>query len=344
MKRTQITIKDIARELGISPSTVSRALKDHPDISADTKKAVSELAAKYRYTPNSIALSLRSQKSNVIGVVIPQIVHFFFSSVISGIEEAAEEHGYNVMVCQSDESYEKEIRNVETCISSRIDGILVSMSKNTHKYDHFEKVLDDNIPLVFFDRVCPGVKADRIVVDDYYGAFNAVEHMIKGGCRRIAHLGSSKHLLIARNRLNGYIDALKKYGLPVDESIILECDSRESALERTPALFNKGLDPDGIFAINDLTASGALTAVKRLGLNVPDDVSICGFSDGLVAQVVEPPMTTVEQHGFEVGKAAAQLLIDRIEGRTTSNSITKMIKTTLVIRESTKLIRDSANV
>ncbi|MFC0875594.1 LacI family DNA-binding transcriptional regulator [Saccharicrinis sp. FJH2] len=344
MKRTQITIKDIARELGISPSTVSRALKDHPDISAETKKAVRDLAAKYHYTPNSIALSLRSQKSNVIGVVIPQIVHFFFSSVISGIEEAAEEYGYNVMVCQSDESYEKEIRNVDTCISSRIDGILVSMSKNTHKYDHFEKILEDNIPLVFFDRVCPGVKADRIVVDDYYGAFNAVEHMIKGGCRRIAHLGSSKHLLIARNRLNGYIDALKKYGLPVDEGIILECDSRESALERTPTLFTKGENPDGIFAINDLTASGALTAVKRLGFSVPDDVSICGFSDGLVAQVVEPPMTTVEQHGFEVGKAAAQLLIDRIEGRATTNSITKMIKTTLVVRESTRLVKDSANV
>ena len=307
MKKSQITIKDIARELGISPSTVSRALKDHPDISAETKKAVSDLANKYHYTPNSIALSLRSRKSNVIGVVIPQIVHFFFSSVISGIEEVAEENGYNVMVCQSDESYEKEIRNIQTCISSRIDGILVSMSKNTHQYSHFEKVLNDGIPLVFFDRVCPGVKADRIVVDDYNGAFTAVEHMIKGGCKRIAHLGAPMHLLIARNRLNGYMDALKKYGITVDKDLILECDNRDCALERTPALFNNDNPPDGIFAVNDLTASGALTAVKRMGLSVPDDVAICGFSDGLVAQVVEPQVTTVEQPGFEVGNASARL-------------------------------------
>jgi DNA-binding LacI/PurR family transcriptional regulator len=344
VKKPQITIKDLARELGISPSTVSRALKDHPDISSETKRLVNELATKFHYTPNTIALSLRSRKSNVIGVVIPEIVHYFFSSVISGIEEIAEASGYTVMVCQSGENYEKERRNIETLISSRIDGILVSMSKTTHNYEHFEKVLDDGIPLVFFDRVCPGVKADRIVVDDYHGAFTAVEHMIKGGCRRIVHLGAPKHLLIARNRLNGYLDALRKYGIPVEENLIIECDNRVNALERVPAFFENDSKPDGIFAVNDLTASGAMMAVQRLGYKVPSEVAVCGFSDGLVAQVIDPPMTTVEQHGFELGQTAARMLIDRIEERAPDESVTKMIRTTLVERESTRPITAGANV
>lgn len=338
MKKAPITIKDIARELRISPSTVSRALKDHPDISPSTKAAVNEVAKRLHYTPNAVALSLRSQRSHVIGVIIPEIVHFFFSSVISGIEEVAENRGYSVMVMQSSESYEKELRNVKTCMSSRLDGIMISMSKNTHDYSHFEAVIEEGMPIVFFDRVCPGVKADRIVVDDYFGAFAAVEHMIKGGCKRIAHLGAPRHLLIARNRLNGYLDALKQNGVAVDESLIVECDNRLCALDKVPALLKLENPPDGIFAVNDLTASGAMSAIKALKLSIPEDVAVCGFSDGLVAQVMEPPLTTVEQHGLDIGIQSANLLIDRIEDKATENTVTKMIKTSLVVRGSTRKV------
>ncbi len=336
LKRSQITIKDIARELNISPSTVSRALKDHPDISPATKIAVNEVAQKLRYTPNAVALSLRMKKTNLIGVVIPQIVHFYFSSVISGIEEEAENAGYSVLVTQSGESYEREVKNVATCVASRVDGILISMAKNTHDYTHFENLLENNTPIVFFDRICPGLKVDRVVVDDYAGAYKAVEHMIKGGCRRIAHLSAPLHLLIARNRLNGYLDALRAYGIQPDDSLVIECDDRNKALERVPKLFAGENTPDGIFAINDLTASGAMSAVKKMGLRIPEDVAVCGFSDGIVAEVSDPAMTTVIQHGKEVGHSAARLLIDRIESEVDQKAFTtKMIKTTLNIRDTT---------
>jgi len=337
LKKTQITIKDIARELNISPSTVSRALKDHPDISPATKKAVNELADKYKYTPNAVALSLRMKKTNVIGVVIPEIVHFYFSSVISGIEEEAENAGYSVLVTQSGESYEREMKNLAACVSSRVDGILVSMSKNTHDYTHFENLIDNEIPMVFFDRICPGLKVDRVVVDDYAGAFKAVDHMIKGGCKRIAHLSAPLHMLIARNRLNGYLDALRANGIQPDDSLVVECDDRVKALERVPKLFETDHKPDGIFAINDLTATGAISALKRLGYSIPGEVAVCGFSDGLVAEVTDPPLTTVIQHGKEVGHSAARLLINRIEKPDEQkNFITKMIKTTLNVRQSTR--------
>jgi len=343
-RKTKITIKDIAKELGISASTVSRALKDHPDISQKTRDAVNKIALQNNYVPNALALSLRSQKSNVIGVIIPEVVHFFFSSVISGIEEACEELGYSVLVCQSSENYEREIRNVNTCVSSRVDGIMVSMSKNTYDYNHFQQVIDDGIPLVFFDRVCPGIKADRVIVDDYTGAYTVVDHLIKGGCRRVLHLGAPLHMLIARNRLNGYKDALTHNGIKFDEKLVVECDTREDALVIVPKLMASEPRPDGIFAVNDLTASGAMYALQHLGISVPDDVAICGFSDGLVAQVINPPLTTVEQHGFEMGKTAATLLINRIEDKAPEGNVTKMIKTTLVVRESTKPLLVNANV
>lgn len=336
MKRAQITIKDIARELNISPSTVSRALKDHPDISASTKQLVNDLADKYHYTPNAVALSLKFQKTNVLGIIIPEIVHFYFSSVISGIESEAEKAGYSVLITQSGESYERELKNVATCLGSRVDGFLISMSKNTHDYAHFENLAENNIPMVFFDRICPGLKADRVVVDDYVGAFKAVEHMIKGGCKRIVHLSAPLHLLIARNRLNGYLDALRQNGIQPDDSLIVECDDREKALHMVPELFNGAIKPDGVFAINDFTASGALTAIKRLGLKIPEDVAVCGFSDGLVAEVTDPPMTTVIQYGAAVGKSAAKLLIDRIEKDDNSSFKTQMIKTSLKVRQSTR--------
>lgn len=336
MRRGQVTIKDIARELGISPSTVSRALKDHPDISVNTKNAVNELARKWHYKPNAVALSLRHSKSNVIGVIIPEIVHHFFSTIISGIEEVAQREGYNVMMFQSNESYEREVMNAQALYSSRVDGVLVSMSKETKDYEHFRELRDSGIPVVFFDRICNELSSDNVIVDDFAGAFAAVEHMISIGCRRIAHLSAPQHLLLGQNRLNGYRKALAKYKIPYDEQLVVKCDSYEEALQVTPKLMNLPVAPDGIFAVNDLTAAAALNVVKRMGLDVPKQVAIVGFTDGLVARVTDPTLTTIEQHGFQMGMQATELLVRRIKSDQDYEAKTKVVKTNLVIRESTR--------
>ncbi|MCY1633776.1 LacI family DNA-binding transcriptional regulator [Marinifilum sp. D737] len=337
MRSGQVTIKDIAKELGISASTVSRALKDHPDISAKTKEAVNELAKKWHYKPNAVALSLRHSKSNVIGVIIPEIVHHFFSSVISGIEKIAHEAGYNVMMFQSNESYERELANVQALLSSRVDGVLVSMSKETRNFSHFKELRNNGIPVVFFDRVCNEISSDNVIVDDFAGAFTAVEHLINTGCKRIAHLSAPQHMLLGQNRQKGYRQALLKHKLPIDDELIIKCDSFEEALEKTPDLLRLPQPPDAIFAVNELTAAGALSVVKKTGFRVPDDISIIGFTDGVVSRTSDPALTTLEQHGYEVGLRASELLVGRIkEGEMDYEPVTKVVKTNLIVRGSTK--------
>jgi LacI family transcriptional regulator len=284
--------------LGISPSTVSRALKNHTDIGIKTREAVHELAKKHHYKPNTVALSLRSSKTRTIGVVIPQVVHFFFSSVISGIEHAANEAGYNVMICQSDEDAEREITSIKTLTSSRVDGILASVAKTTTDFSHYAELLEEQIPLVLFDRAIREIAVDKVIIDDYKGAFEAVEHLISKGCKKIIHLGAPQNLIIGQRRREGYIDALKKYNLQVDESLMYKCDSREEALEVMEEILQKGVKFDGVFAVNDLTASGVLRVLKRHGLRIPEDIKVVGFSDGIVANVTDPTLTTVDQHGF----------------------------------------------
>jgi LacI family transcriptional regulator len=213
MKIHQITIKDIARELGVSVSTVSRALKDHPDISPQTKQLVREFVEKMKYKPNAVALSLRSRRTNIIGVVVPEIVHHFFSSVISGIDEAAMAAGYNVMFFQSNESYEREIMNIQSLINSRADGVLISIAKGSKKFNHIKQLIDNNIPVVLFDRDCDEIETDKVLVDDFEAAFNAVDYLIKTGCRRIAHYSGPQHLQIGYLRKRGYISALEKNGI-----------------------------------------------------------------------------------------------------------------------------------
>lgn len=336
MKKAPITIKDIARELNISPSTVSRALQNHPDISVATRERVQAYAKEHHYKPNGLALSLRTSKNNTIGVIIPEIIHYFFSTVLAGIEEIANDEGFNVIVCQSGENYEKEVRNTEALISSRVSGVLASLSKNTTNYDHFQEIVDSDIPLVFFDRICIGILTDKVVVDDYAGALAATEYLINTGCRRIAFFSSLPHLEIAKNRKNGYMDALRKHHIPVDETLIPVCDTREEAIRLTPEFLAMEDRPDAFFAINDQCAAGILYAVKRSGLRVPEDISIFGFSDGEFAMASDPMLSTVEQHGFEVGKHAAKLLISKIKGETPNKYTNKIIKTNLVIRGTTK--------
>jgi len=337
MRSGQVTIKDIAKELGISASTVSRALKDHPDISVKTKEAVNALAKKWNYKPNAVALSLRSSKSHVIGVIIPEIVHHFFSSVISGIEKIAHDAGYNVMIFQSNESFIRETNNTQALLSSRVDGVLVSMSKETKDFDHFRELRSNGIPIVFFDRICNELSSDNVIVDDFAGAFSAVQHLIDTGCKRIAHLSAPQHMLLGQNRQKGYRQALLKNKLPIDDDLVIKCDSFDEAKEKVPSLLSLKERPDAIFAVNELTAAGALAVVKKAGLRVPQDISIIGFTDGLVSRVTDPALTTLEQHGQEVGLKATELLLERIkDGGMDYEPVTRVVKTSLVVRESTK--------
>ena len=312
MRSNQITIKDIARILGISPSTVSRALKDHPDINSDTKKAVNELARKLKYQPNAVALSLKNSRSNTIGIIIPEIVHYFFSSVISGIEDIASQRGYTVIICQSNESFDREVSNANALLSHRVDGILISVSKQTNTFTHFQNLQEGGIPLVFFDRIAPEINADQVIIDDIEASYHATRHLIENGCKRIAHFAGPQSLLIGRNRLQGYINALTEAGLPVDNRLIIQADTFEKARNTVGQMLDSGIAPDGIFAVNDMTAIGAMQTIQKRGLKIPDDVSIVGFSDGYLSGVTDPHLSSVDQHGYEMGTIAAEMLFKRI--------------------------------
>ena len=341
MKGQQVTIKDIARELGISPSTVSRAIKDHPDISPDTKKQVNELVEKLRYRPNAVALSLRSRKSHAIAVVVPEIVHHFFSSVISGIEEIAMGAGYNVMIFQSNEQYEREVQIAETLGSNLVDGVLVSISKRSMKFGHLKQIMEEGLPLVFFDRACEEIDADKVVVDDFNGAFHAVEHLIRTGCRRIAHFSAPQHLQIGYQRKRGYISALESNKITPDERLMIQCDTLEEALRITPQIMRIDPAPDAIFAVNDLTAAGVLQVLKQMRFRIPEEVSVIGFTDGLVARVTDPPLTSVSQHGSELGKRAMSMLLKRINILEDDNpAMTEIIPADLMVRGTTRPLPD----
>jgi len=335
-----LTMKDIARELGVSVSTVSRALKDSPRISEEKRRTVQQYAREHNFTPNVLAESLRHsrvQPSRVIGVIVPEFTHYYFSSILTGIEEAAIARGYYIMVALSNETYEREVRICEMFHRLKVCGVIVSQAKDTRRYDHFQKLLDSQMPIVFYDRICTGVNASRVVVDDYMGAFTAVQHLIETGCRRIAFYGSPMQLEISKNRFNGYKDALLKRGLPFDEHLVRICDNRQDAELITPDLFDGDYYPDAFFAVNDDTAIGILYTVKRMGLRVPEDISICGFTNGQRAVACDPMLTTVEQRGKRVGEEAAEILIDKVEGLLPMDSIEKrVVRTRLVIRGTTR--------
>ncbi len=335
MSSEQVTIKDIARELNIAPSTVSRALKDHPDISQSTKKAVLELAEKLDYQPNSVAQGLRKSKTYTIGVIVPEIVHYFFSSVISGIEEVAYDRDFHVMICQSNENYQREVMITKALMRSRVEGILVSVSKNTTDYSHFKMLIDRGIPIVFYDRNCDQIETSSVVVEDYEGAFSATEHLIDIGARNIIQLCGPKSLSIIANRIQGFKDALLSHQLPFNEEMLVKADTYKDGYLATKKILEKPNRPDAIFAVNDLTAIGAMKAVKDAGLTIPDDIAIVGFSDDpTLTEVLDPPLSSVAQPGFEMGKVATELLFMKINGQSGDTVERKILKTKLIIRGS----------
>ena len=339
-ERTPLTMKDIAAHFGISVATVSRALKDSPRISAERRAAIQQYAREHNFTPNMIAESLRHsriQPMKVIGVIIPEFAHYYFSSILSGIEEEASAHGYRIMVAQSNEQYEREVKICRSFYENKVCGIIVSQAKDTHRYDHFQQLIDTGIPLVFYDRICTGVNASRVVVDDYMGAFNAVSHLIETGCNRIAYYGSAMTLEISKNRYNGYKDALLKHGIQPDPELVRLCDNRTDAESITPEMLNSSVPPNGFFAVNDDTAIGILYTAKRMGFRVPEDISICGFTNGQRAVACDPMLTTVEQRGTKVGEEAADILIGHVEGTIPPGKIERrIIRTRLIIRGTTR--------
>ena len=339
-ERTPLTMKDIAAHFGISVATVSRALKDSPRISVERRAAIQQYAREHNFTPNMIAESLRHsriQPMKVIGVIIPEFAHYYFSSILSGIEEEASAHGYRIMVAQSNEQYEREVKICKSFYENKLCGIIVSQAKDTHRYDHFQQLIDTGIPLVFYDRICTGVNASRVVVDDYMGAFNAVSHLIETGCNRIAYYGSAMTLEISKNRYNGYKDALLKHGIQPDPELVRLCDNRTDAESITPEMLNSSAPPNGFFAVNDDTAIGILYTAKRMGFRVPEDISICGFTNGQRAVACDPMLTTVEQRGTKVGEEAAEILIGHVEGTIPPGKIERrIIRTRLIIRGTTR--------
>ena len=333
-------MKDSARELGVSVATVSRALKDSPRISDAQRERIKAYAREHNFYPNVIAESLRKSRvapQKLIGVIVPQIAHYYFSTNLSGIEEQASVRGYRIMVAQSDERYDREKRICESFLANRVCGVIVSQAKDTKKYDHFQELIDNHVPLVFYDRICTGINTNRVVVDDYMGAFTAVTHLINTGCQRIAFYGSPMQLEISKNRFNGYHDAILKHGMKMDESLVFQCDCRDDAESLTPDVLRREDRPDAFFAVNDDTAIGILYTAKRMGFKVPADVSVCGFTNGERAIACDPMLTTVEQRGYMVGEEAVDILVNHVEGVTDMQKVVKkVVRTRLVVRGTSR--------
>ena len=335
-----ITMKNIAEALGVSVATVSRALKDSPRISADLREKIKQYAGEHNYFPNILAENLRNSRTRptkIIGVIVPQYEHFYFSSVLHGIDQEAMSRGYMIMVGESLDEFEREDQLCKRFFENKVCGVIVSQAKNTMSYDHFQSLIAHGLPLVFYDRICTGINCDRVVVDDYQGAFNAVSQLIDTGCRRIAFYGSPMTMEISKNRYNGYRDALLRVGLKPEERFFRICDNRTDAESITPEVLSQDEVPDAFFAVNDDTAIGILYTAKRMGFRVPQDISVCGFTNGQRAVACDPMLTTVEQRGVRVGEEAANILISKIEGEIPRDKVEKrVVRTRLIIRGTTR--------
>jgi LacI family transcriptional regulator len=334
IKNTEPTIHDIARELKISASTVSRALNDNPRISLKTKEKIKAVADKLGYRPNTLASNLRNKKSNTIGIVVPLINRHFFSSVISGVEDIAFKAGYNVVISQSNDLAAKEISIVQSMFSNRVDGLIISIAMQSTNFDHLKLFRRKHIPLVFFDRAVPELETDKIVVDDFAGAFKVTQHLIDQGYKRIAHLAGPQNLTTYLDRKNGYIEALRANEITFDESLInvstLTSEDGVPAIEKLMSLPNP---PDAIFCGNDTTALSIMMYLRDKGIRIPEEVGIVGFSNEPFSKVVSPSISTIIQPGFAMGQKAAELIISKIENKD-RNFQTITLPTELVVRES----------
>ncbi|MBQ4821096.1 LacI family DNA-binding transcriptional regulator [Aquimarina sp. MMG016] len=338
--RQKVTLKQIAKELDVSISTVSKALKDSVEISLDTRQKVKAFAKLYNYKPNNIALSLKNKKTKTIGVIIPEIVHHFFTTVIGGVEKVANEKGYNVIICSSNNSFDKEVINLEMLASGSADGFILSVAKETQlkkDYHHIEETMSQGMPVVLFDRIIDEIVCDKVIIDDAKGAQTATNHLLTLGCKKIAILTTVDYISVGKLRTNGYLRALRAYDVPENEGYILKIEDIDNC-ESEISEFLKDKDVDAVFAVNELFAVTATKVLKEHGKIVPDDVSVIGFTDGILSKHFIPSLTTISQHGEEMGVRAAKLLIDKLEGddSVTEEYKTVIIDTSLIQRQSTK--------
>lgn len=329
----------MAELLKVSTSTISRALQNHPSIGKKTTAEVHKLAKKLGYYPNSMASNLRRNKTNLIGVIIPRIDRYFQSSAISGIEAVASKAGYYVIIFQSNNSYEREKENARMLLASHADGIIACLAMETNNYDHLAMFQKNNIPLVFFDRVCSEIETHKVIIDDFGAAVKATEHLISIGCKRIAHIAGNQHMSIFRDRLKGYQEALARHNMELEEELVYFTE--DLSVEEGSLAAHKFLEmptrPDGIFCSNDTSAISAIQTIKKAGLRVPEDIAMVGFSNTPTSLIIDPPLTTIDDHAFEMGQAAARLLIRQIEeNQQNISSEIIVIQNDLIIRDSTR--------
>ena len=341
MKFEAVTIKDIAKALGLSTSTVSRALRDSYEISPETKKLILEYAEKINYHPNPIALSLKERRSRSIGVIVCEIANSFFSQAINGIESIAYNNGYNVIIAQSCESYDRETLNLQYLTSRSIDGLIISVSTETGNFSYFKELYEKGLPIVFFDRIVDEINTHKVIVDNFKGAYDATVHLIKCGYRNIAAVANSEQLSITKERLAGYKAALSDNSIAINESLIKYCwhggmivQEVEEALDK---LLNGKQKPDAILACADKLTIGCFRILKTKGFIIPDDIGLIGYSNSELSELLDPPLSIIKQPAFEMGKLSTELLLQLIESkRPVKDFEIKMLSSELLIRGSTK--------
>jgi LacI family transcriptional regulator len=336
----KITLKEIAQFFNVSVSTVSKAINDSHEISTELKEKIQRFAKENKYRPNKMALNLRQRKTKTIGVVVPNILNYFFTQVFSGIEKVADQEGYNLLSCISDESYEKEVRTLGFLGGGTVDGLIISMAEETqfkNRLDHFQHLLDEQLPLVMFDRVSDEIPCDKVIVDDFEAGFKTTKYFLNLGCKTVAVVTAIDHSSVGKLRVNGYKKALEQANIPYDDQLVLRIGKKDDLDVMMSFLLNYR-QIDGIMALDEITAVEVQRIVKARGYRVPEDISVIGFTNGKLSRYVTPALTAVSQHGTYLGETAARLLIERIERRLPMAATTKLIKTSLIVRDSTKKV------
>lgn len=337
----KITLKKIAAEFNVSIATVSKALNDSHDISTKTKEKIQEFAKKHHYKPNKVALSLLNKKTKTLGVIIPNIMNSFFTEVFVGIEEKATELGYSLISCISNESYEKELNTVELLKSGTIDGFIVSIAEETQinkNFTHLIDAINEGVPIVLFDRVTDEIECDKVIVNDFEGARHATEHLIKTGCKKIALVSVIDNLSVGKLRVEGYKKALSDNFISIDEKIIVRLTKKED-FETSMKIILADKSIDGLLCLEESSALESLKLIKSMKYKIPQEMSIICFTNGKLPQYVSPTITTISQHGKYIGETATKMLVDRIESKQEIEFSTKIIKTSLIERETTKRLK-----
>ncbi|MEF3077633.1 LacI family DNA-binding transcriptional regulator [Winogradskyella poriferorum] len=333
-KRT--TIKDIANVLNISAAAVSKALHNDSRISKQTKEDVKRVAKELNYQPNHLASALRKGKSNLVGVIVPRTNSNFFSSVIENMEAVLDKAGYNIIITQSKESFKKECKNIDTLLYTQVDGIIASMANETTDLSYYEKIKSKGIPLILFDRGENDLNVDYVGINDYDSSHMIVEHLVEKGCKRIAHIGGYRRTRIFNNRIRGYIDALTKHNLPLDQNLLTESSlTLEDGREMMQKFLQLEQRPDAVYVASDYAALGALQVLNENNINVPEDICLIGFGNEPFTSFVKPTISTVNQHSAEIGKIAAETFLSRINDKNWKPSLNKnILKSELIVRES----------